>query len=131
MSQFNLLNYYPTILCIYINFYVIFTHFQAFLLFYPLGIVLTVYIVVCIFYIIFKWSCDLRNLVMQCIYSGVNVLTFLEKTVTLLPYLHYPLICLYKILREYILHYSLYLLVFYLKRVEFYVFCFIVIAYYY
>lgn len=131
MSQFNTLNYYPILFNLYVNVYVTSTQLGILLLFYPVGIVLTIYLIVCVFYIIFKWVNDLRKVVRQCSYYFFELFLFLENLISWLPYVYSPIIHIYNLLRNTVLCYSIYILVFYLKRAEFYVFCFFVIAYYY
>lgn len=131
MSQLNTLTLYSVLHYMYLHLYVFFTHSYLYLLFYPIGIALTLYVLVCIFYTIFKLVRMLRKLVKFCEYNNIGLFEFLDRLIKWLPYYFYPWVRLYFIITDLIKHYAMYILVFYLKRVEFYIFCFIVIAYYY
>lgn len=131
MLQLSTLTFYSVLHYTYLQLYVFFTHFRLYILFYPLGIILTLYVLVCIFYTIFKSVRMLRKLVKFCEFNNIGFFELLDRIIRWLPYYFYPWIRLYLIFIDLIKHYAMYIFVFYLKRVEFYVFCFVVIAYYY
>ena len=131
MSQLSTWSFYSVLHYVYLYLYLFFTHSGLYVLFYPLGILLTLYILACIFYTISKLVRILRKLAKFCEFNNISFFEFLERVVRWLPYYFYPWIRLYVILIDIIKHYAMYILVFYLKRVEFYVFCFVVVAYYY
>lgn len=131
MLQLTVSFFYDNAAPAYRYLYILSTHIWAALMFYPIGIVLSIFLVGCIYYMMFKLASDIYKLVKLLSYYLEDVLSILSVISTLWGYSCQPLIYIYRLVREYILLYSFYLLVFYVKRVEFYVLCFFAVTIYY
>lgn len=110
--------------------YVFSGYFFEWLLFYPLGIVLASYVLIAIYYMVLSTSKSFSYYIKSLLYNLVDLLFVLDLFTSCGKYLlgfyrafYLPLFDLTKI-------YSIYMFVFFLKRVEFYLFWVFVILLY-
>lgn len=115
---------------VFTHWYVFYGHLLERLLFYPIGIFLALYVLAAIYYMVRSTAKNFTYHLKTLRYNLIDIIKFLELTQ---PYLRY-FICvhrvLYSIVLDLIMSYSIYRLVFLLKRVEFYFFWLFVILLY-
>lgn len=130
MSQLNHIITFPTILDLTANLYVFLSHIYSAVLFYPIGMLLTFYVLGSIFYMVIKASIIIVTFIKTSVYTcgefGVIWSYFNQYFRHITPLVYFLL----DNLSSFILNYSLYSLVFYVKRIQVYIFwLFVILAF--
>lgn len=130
MLQLNYTTMYLITLYTVSNLYVYMSHIYTAALFYPLGIVLTFYVLLSILYMVIKASILIVTFIKLGVYMWSELENIGDYARQYIPYLTPTIHFLLDYLYSFILNYSVYWLVFYLKRVQFYIFwLFVILAF--
>lgn len=130
MSQLILHNNLLYALNIFTYFYVLSSHVLDALLFYPLGIAFSLYILAAIAYMVLKAAEMFRDYFKTLSYLFCDISDVLEQTSYLSKYLSSSIFCIYSAMGDAMKTYGVYFFIFYIKRIEFYIFwLFVVLAY--
>jgi len=122
------IHYINIIRPIYTFFYLYTSELMDFLLFYPIGMLLTAYVLSAILYMLVSASNILRDFEKFLIYnlSLSNLSLFFECALYMIKILPVP----YSIIYDFLFFFSKYIFIFYLKRIQFYFFWFFVVTFF-
>ena len=127
MSELILYNFYLHTLTTFTYIYVLASHAISSLVFYPVGIFFSVYILLASAYIVLKGASLFRRYFDLLIYFFSDVSELFDEASFFIKYFTHTVRHLYSLIGDIIRTYSVYLLVFYTKRFEFQIFCLLII----
>ena len=119
LSLYNLLSY---TLNTFTYTYVLGGHVLDALMFYPVGITLSLYILAAIAYMIFKASEMLREFFNTLSYLICDISDILNQISDICKYLSTAIFYFYSVMGDAMKVYGVYFFIFYVKRIEFYIF---------
>ena len=127
MSELILYNFYLYTLTTFTYIYILNSHVFSSLIFYPVGIFLSVYILLASAYIVLKGASLFRRYFDLLIYVFSDVSELFDEASFFIKYFTHSVKHLYSLIGDVTRDYSMYLLVFYTKRFEFQIFCLLII----
>ena len=130
MSELILYNFYPYTITTFTYIYILMSHTLSSLVFYPVGIFFSIYILLASAYIVLKGASLFRRYFDLLIFFFSDVSELLDDASFFIKYFTYTVMHLYSLIADVIRAYSVYILVFYTKRFEFQIFCLLIILCY-
>lgn len=130
MLHFDFITFYVNSYQLFVYIYVLSSYIWAGLIFYPVGIVLSIYVLAAIYYMIIKASIMFKTYLKTCKYLINDVAYILNQVVSVLKYLTPTLSYIFSLCIDLLKIYSIYKFVFYFKRIEFYIFWILIVLSY-
>lgn len=130
MSQLSLYNILLQTLNAFTYGYVLTSHISDALLFYPIGIALSLYILAAIAYMVLKAAEMLSEHLNKLNYLFRDISDILEQISHLTKYFSTFMFFIYSAMGDAMKVYSVYFFIFYVKRIEFYIFWLLVVLAY-